>query len=514
MLHDVCVSEQSARNIVLYVRTPEKIFYCESGIEEMPEHLAKGLTLQRVHEGEKQRRLPRSLHGTVAKKASNRPLRFDLVSDWMPYRECEWKLDMSFEELISSVDEYRQKGWRPHIVNSINQSSPQRFFAVFFDNPQNETWSFFEDLSESQYNLCLRSREGQPRCVISRDSDGERLYSVVWDGTLEGEIAATTSTSPGTSPLTKPGPLEINAPGPNFDETENKQLNAQLATISQVHGANEEQLQRWASELPDTYRPYWISVRSAGKQALFDALARKAPNEVEWKLEIVNFDDTERYEEVTEGYAHVMLNAFIKDGILRKQLLLVRHNPGGQFWYGGNDYIGERIQDGFGLVETDMDEVQHAIPTHLSSMYLNGGIHTHLCQAYGPYEEGEFLTDLRMGEVESMLMRYHQKGWRLHLLAGIRGSNEPRFNAIFVKHAHIPGSNSDWAVSPRLTVAQYEEILVKVDAMGGRPRCVTSTIEDGQVIYSVLWDEIGQIKLKDISILADPDSQTARANNN
>lgn len=508
MLHDVCLSDKLARNIVLFARTPERIIYRESGLKGMSEHLAKDLDIQRVHEGEKQRKLPRSLHGTVAKKASNRPFRFDVVTDWMPYRECEWKLDMSFDELASSIEEYREKGWRPHLVNSINHSSPQRFFAVFFDNPKNEPWSFSADLAEDQYELLLKNREGQPRCVISRDSDGKRLFSTVWDGGLTAQEIATASSSGGVLQITKPGPLEVDSPGPDFDETKNKQLNAQLASISQVHGANEEQLQRWASGLPDSYRPYWISVRSAGKEALFDALARKAPDQVDWKLETVNFDDTKHYEKVTEGYAHSMINAFMKNGILRKQLLLVRFNPGGQFWHGGNDYIGERIQDGFRLVEKEAGQVKHAIPIHLSSMYLNGGIHTHLCQTYGPYGEGEFLADLSMGELGAMLMKYHKKGWRLHLLAGIRGASEPRFNVVFVKNTRISGSNSNWAVSRRLTVAQYQQMLIKVDEMGGLPRCVTSTIEDGQVIYRVLWDEIGRIKLNGIPILDPLSSQT------
>lgn len=303
-----------------------------------------------------------------------------------------------------------------------------------------------------------------------------------------------------------PAPLSA----PELDEAENDRLNAKLTLVTQVHGANEDQLNRWANSLPKTHRPYWISIRSAGEEILFDALARHAPTQIDWKLASITVN-TGEFEKVRVGYGPVIINGWRQDGVMRQHLMLQRHIPGGEFWFGGNEYIGKRIKDGFANITTDAGDVHYVIPTYLSSMRLNGGMHNHLCMAHGPYSKGEFITDLPMGKVGSLLMGYHKKGWRLHLLAGIRDSAEPRYNAIFVPNEGPDGPFRKWAVSPRLTISQYQEILLKIDGMGGRPRCVTSTIEDGRVIYRVVWDGIPQTELKTIRIFSDPDSPTDRA---
>ncbi len=288
-----------------------------------------------------------------------------------------------------------------------------------------------------------------------------------------------------------------------MEESSNERLNAQFRTISQVHGATEEQLNRWVQNLPKGYRPYWISLRSAGPEIRFDALARTAPTQSEWKLDIFDASDGAHYEAMAEKFRPAIVNIYEEDNIVKKQILWGDDDPGWNYWIGDETFIGEKINEGFRNVNADAPQPEHFIPTNLSALNYQGGVGYELCQAYGPYTEGEFLTNLTMPEIN--LMRYHKKGWRLHLLAGIRNAPDSRYCVVFVKNG---GLFRKWAVSRQLTVGQYRELLLKVDSRGGWPRCVVSTIEEGQVVYSVLWDEITQQELLSIPIVSSPDSPT------
>jgi len=111
-------------------------------------------------------------------------LHYSLLTTWQPYGESQAEMSLSDDELLTKVDEYRKKGWRPHIVDSILYSSPQRYLAVFVDNPRAEKWDFSARLTTKEYRQQLSSvdsRGGRPRCVCSREENGEIYYSVVWD---------------------------------------------------------------------------------------------------------------------------------------------------------------------------------------------------------------------------------------------------------------------------------------------------------------------------------------------
>jgi len=118
---------------------------------------------------------------------------YSLLTTWQPYGDCQAELSLSYDELLSKVDEYRKKGWRPHIVDSILYSSPQRYLAIFVDNPRTEKWDFSPRLKTNEYRQQLStvdSKGGCPRCVCSQEENGEIYYSVVWDFPVNPKVKA------------------------------------------------------------------------------------------------------------------------------------------------------------------------------------------------------------------------------------------------------------------------------------------------------------------------------------
>jgi len=115
---------------------------------------------------------------------SGRDGHFHFVPTWQPHRECQLDLSISLDELSAKVEEYRKKGWRPKIVNSILYVEPSRYLAVFTDNPRSEKWDFSPRLTTDEYHQQLTevdAKGGHVRCVCSRQENGEVFYTVVWD---------------------------------------------------------------------------------------------------------------------------------------------------------------------------------------------------------------------------------------------------------------------------------------------------------------------------------------------
>jgi len=165
--------------LTLWVKDGRSYEYWLGRGDFIVEKLHEGLKWEQNKNGFRERWLPVSLCGN---KTNFSP--FDMVQEWVPYHECEWDLDLGFDALVSKVEQYRAKGWRPAIINVVGGSNPPRFVAVFGDNPANGKWSFSAKLTINEYRSLLSKADeagGIPRCVVSRVEGESVVYSVVWD---------------------------------------------------------------------------------------------------------------------------------------------------------------------------------------------------------------------------------------------------------------------------------------------------------------------------------------------
>ncbi|HQZ66778.1 MAG TPA: bifunctional serine/threonine-protein kinase/formylglycine-generating enzyme family protein [Planctomycetaceae bacterium] len=109
---------------------------------------------------------------------------FAVVFKWQPYRGVETFLRLSDDELAKKVEEYRMKGWRLHLVDSVRDSALPTSMAVFTDAANSDKWEFSQQLTVDEYHrklLEVDAQGGRARCVYSRDEDGKILYTAVWD---------------------------------------------------------------------------------------------------------------------------------------------------------------------------------------------------------------------------------------------------------------------------------------------------------------------------------------------
>jgi hypothetical protein len=115
---------------------------------------------------------------------------YEVVFGPHPGAKCEWDLDLSLDELTQKIQEYRAKGWRPHIVNTHFRRNPMRFLAVFVENADGVPWDFSSSLTLPEYEGQLATRREQalvPHCLCSWTENGAVTYAVVW---VQGAVEA------------------------------------------------------------------------------------------------------------------------------------------------------------------------------------------------------------------------------------------------------------------------------------------------------------------------------------
>lgn len=281
------------------------------------------------------------------------------------------------------------------------------------------------------------------------------------------------------------------------------ELNSNLTIISQIQGATEAQLDSWSKQLPQGYRPYWISHRTTGPEVLFDGLARQAPSDAKWILDYVNAStETDRYGSMRGPYRIAITNGYGVDENARIQILWVEntgsHEQKFNNLWGPEDYVHSSMMASFQASATP-NEKEFLVPIHLSATQQDpaGSIHYHASQGMFAYPGIEFKTDLTPAAVRRQLPDYFARNWQLHLLAGIRNSPTERFTAVFVDRGE---SRVPWSVTMNLSPQKYSEALQKVDAIGGWPRCVSSGQYVDGLRHHVVWDNVGKKKLAAVKV--------------
>ncbi|MFK7817240.1 MAG: bifunctional serine/threonine-protein kinase/formylglycine-generating enzyme family protein, partial [Planctomycetaceae bacterium] len=318
------------------------------------------------------------------------------------------------------------------------------------------------------------------REVDSRNS-GEASGSDVGDVDVRKTGAPAGSPSvPPSQPVTPP-------------ETDGLALNPRLKIVSQIQGASEDQLTRWANTLPDGYRPYWISLRTTGDEDRFDALARRAPNAAQWKLDFFDSSDSKYYTAMAKANRPSIINDLTRPGKRRVQILWVADRQSFFNYFGSEKSIRNKIREKFSESAKKRNPQKYMVPVNLSATYRKRSSNPHyeLSQALASYSGVELRTGLTAAQLREALPGYASKRWRLHILVGVRNAPSQQFAAVFVERS----GRSKWSVSLNLSADEYADALLKVDARGGYPRCVASGRQGGQLVYCVVWDGISNVEL-------------------
>jgi len=280
--------------------------------------------------------------------------------------------------------------------------------------------------------------------------------------------------------------------------------NAKLKGFSQVHGVTKDELVTWSESLPKNLRPSWISVRTKSDLPLFDAVATTNSEQEEWKLQFFdtgNPSDAALFEKLRFEYQIVAYSAYKEEGQSNMQAVLwgkATKELWTAWWNGSQEFIGEKIR---AYRERQVDSNGVALRLLPSSLIAND-FHYQLLQTYMPGDQCEAALNLGYEELLAKMDEYRAKDWRPHIVNAINYIDSPRYFAVFVDNPR----SERWKFSPHMKTAEYRAELLRADSEGGRPRCVFSREENGEAVYSVVWDYPVNLKAKAPPI-ADDDFQ-------
>jgi len=286
-----------------------------------------------------------------------------------------------------------------------------------------------------------------------------------------------------------PGATEMGASGqPQTNIQVPDPTASPLSYCSETHGATKERLIAWADNLPEGYRPSWISVRATEKHPLFDAVAIETADRGDWNLEFLkneNKEATASFEKQRRARRIEIYNVF-KNPVEFEKLVVWSNGEHTAWWNQGRDYIADKVQaDSKSSNGSRRQRMSNGVnETWLPSGLCSHDEHYSLLTTWQPYGESQAEMSLSDDELLTKIDEYRKKGWRPHLVDSILYSSPQRYLAVFVDNPRA----EKWDFSPRLTTNDYRRQLLTVDSKGGRPRCVCSREENGEIYYSVVWD--------------------------
>jgi hypothetical protein len=98
-------------------------------------------------------------------------------------RRWHGQYSVAADELVSTIDYYRRKGWRPDVLAPHWKGDQLRFMLVAVDNTEPVDWRFRMHMSQEQYRTesAAQKRRGLfPLTVVSYGHDAHVQYAAIW----------------------------------------------------------------------------------------------------------------------------------------------------------------------------------------------------------------------------------------------------------------------------------------------------------------------------------------------
>ncbi len=269
---------------------------------------------------------------------------------------------------------------------------------------------------------------------------------------------------------------------PRIQEKPQAPSNDSLKHFSQINSGTRAELISWSKNLPEGYRPTWISVRPTEKQSLFNAVAIESRDHGEWILDITDPNDRGLWESFKQKMASKRMEFWIeyKIGEATESMIVWSDGEPVRRYFGNIDNVRVKIESSLKVQRAAVAGPESLIPKGLSA---RDGFY----RAFSTYEPTvQCQTELSLTYVDlvTRVEEYRKKGWRPRIVDSILYTSPPRYLAVFVENPRA----EKWEFTPRLTENEYHEQLSVVDSKGGHPRCVFSREDSGEIVYSALWD--------------------------
>jgi serine/threonine protein kinase len=404
--------------------------------------------------------------------------RYECVS--APEKSHKWKAfyTLSAEELLSTVQYYRQENWRPDVLSAHWDGSLFRFMLVLVDNDDAVDWRFRMDMSLQEYQTesARQKRLGLfPLALTSSGNEAQVRYAAVW---VRYRV-------PGLSPpLSKPRPALAHTAA---DKAVCSKGNEAQVFVDPAHaltdvidfcdlaGATPKQFHDWRAALAADFRLALLNSREEVGQPLLNAVAvrEQRPQPIKFFPEMTQQEAERTWHQMCkDGFRNMLICDYTKQGQATPSQLWSK-SPGSWYhWVGTLPFLVENI---------NRDGRQ---PISLHAPAPSGGYR--VTGADQPGRKWRIYYTLSADELLSTVSYFCDQGWRPDVLAPHSYEGQLCFMLVVVdNHDRV-----DWRFRMDMSLRDYKADSAEQRQQGLFPLALASYKENNEQTdgrYAAIW---------------------------
>jgi predicted Ser/Thr protein kinase len=390
---------------------------------------------------------------------------------------------LSPDELLATVQAYRGRGWRPDVVSPHWQDGRLRFLLIVVDNRDRVDWRFRVEMTLRQYQQESAEQEARglfPLALASYGDGPEVRCTAVW---VRYRAPGAPRAAPG-----RPVPAErarkavtwASVARPKNRYADLARALTEVLDWREITGATLKEVQDWANGLGPDFRVSDFSARRGAGPALFNAVAVRDRNRVEFRF----------LPDLDTPAAEASWKSRLEEGF-RPYLVCLHRHPGqtpnewnhaqlwvkdGCEWY---CWLGtpDHVRDSAAAVRPDFRV------TYLDAVSTpdGPGLRTFLAPSQGRKWEAEYT--LTAEELLSAVEFSQRRGWRPDVVAPSPDGPHLRFLLVTVENS----DQVDWRFRMDMTLAQYRAESTAQKQRGLFPLTVSSYGDEANVRYAAVW---------------------------
>jgi serine/threonine protein kinase/predicted secreted protein len=391
---------------------------------------------------------------------------------------------LSTEELLTTIEFYQRKGWRPDVIVPYLDGDQLKSMLVVVDNSDKVDWRFRMDMNRIEYRQesAKQSRLGLfPLALSSYGHEADVRYAAIW---VRFRAPRVEKAEPPPDPKTLADRAVMavtwTAPERKGIYADKARAMKDVLDFREFTGGTPKELRDWHEKLDPKFRVIHITSRKGTGPTLFNAVAvlEKKPLASHVEFELTQEVTDQKYKQIdADGFRPVVICATLST----EQKLPYRNTL---VWVNDGD---RRYWNWYGSLQSIIDSNANKKLEGYRSIYLGGTMfpgepryNTVLNLDYGRAWEVSysFTPDELFSKIES----YKRKGWRPDVLA-------PHWVGD-MRHMLVGVDNSDqvdWRFRMDMSLADYQNESEEQKRRGLFPLSLVSYGNDADIRYAAIF---------------------------
>jgi hypothetical protein len=398
---------------------------------------------------------------------------------------------LSQEEVLSTLQTYRRKGWRPDVISPHFEAGRLRFMLVTVENVEDVDWRFRLDMSVPEYqkeSAVQKSLGLFPLTIVSYGDEAKVRYAAIWVRfrTAGNQTPASAAPDPKAQAERLAHALSWHDAQPNHFYGDPLHSLKDVLDFREIAGVDPKELDKWQAGLGNDFHLSHVSSRSGTGPALLNAVAvrQRTPHPVRFHPEVDGSTDAaDRIwrANVADGFQYASVGMYLKvdqKTASTTAQLWVKDSVSFWGWYDGLDGQIEFARNG----HTAGNRV-----AALSSVTTPDGGPSYVCvmreDPPGRPRPWEIFYRLTAEEVLPTVEYYQRRGWRPDVLAAHWDGDQVRFMLVLVDNPE----KVDWRFRTDMSLKDYEKESAEQKRQGLFPLAITSYGNQAHVRHAGIW---------------------------